>query len=73
MFLYFSASEIMTPFSLNFSPDGEKLFCGFKNRVDIFNVIYPNVKPTTYNIKGKNCTYSLKLIDVIFPVNFRLP
>lgn len=43
----------MSPVSLNFSPDGEKLFCGFKNRVDVFSVLYPGMKPTSFSIKGK--------------------
>ncbi|XP_075212848.1 telomerase Cajal body protein 1 homolog isoform X2 [Lycorma delicatula] len=46
------AEEVVSALSLNFSPDGVKLFCGFKNNVDVFNVQYSGIKPVTFNIKA---------------------
>lgn len=38
---YNHLDEVVTPHSLSFDSDGQKLFCGFKNIVRIFNVDVP--------------------------------
>jgi hypothetical protein len=54
-----SVDEVEAAYSLAFSPCGEKLYCGFKNAIRIFNTDLPGRKYETRNLKCELVTFSL--------------
>jgi hypothetical protein len=51
LFNCFSVDEVEAAHSLAFSPCGEKLYCGFKNVIRIFNTNLPGRHCETRNLK----------------------
>jgi hypothetical protein len=49
----FSVDEIEAAHSLAFNPSGDKLYCGFKNSIRIFNTNLPGRQCETRNLKGE--------------------
>jgi hypothetical protein len=51
LFYCCSVDEVEAAHSLAFSPSGEKLYCGFKNAIRIFNTNIPGRQCETRNLK----------------------
>ncbi|KAJ9591397.1 hypothetical protein L9F63_002003 [Diploptera punctata] len=70
---YNVVDEIESANSLTFSPSGEKLYCGFKNFIRVFNTNYPGRECTIRNLKRQFPTQKQTGIISCISVNPALP